>query len=159
MTNDFDLGGPMPEPAKSEAKTKAEAKQQKGKAEEALEIEEGVVQARINNAVAEVAKRNSELSSKVSELEGSLEKQKQLNINLDAALKEARNKEQSLSQEELLDLLHKTSLDERQQKILDKYKDAIKQFDKDFQGEKFKKDFEKWLTDRVEQKLMAMKKK
>jgi hypothetical protein len=118
-----------------------------------LEELDDEVQKRVNEAVKEVAGKNSELRNKVIELEEKVRKLKEENEGL---INQAEA-QPSLSQDELLDLLYKSSLNERQTKILQKYKEAMNDFEKQLGTDKFKEALNSFMVEKIEQKVLAMK--
>jgi chromosome segregation ATPase len=118
----------------------------------------------VNAAVKEVAAKNGELRNKVIELErqivGLNEKlgAAQLSLSqMDSKYEKLKNNKSSLSQDEILDLLYETSLNDRQKKLLAKYQEGLKQFEDTLGTDKFNEALFNYMVQKIEQKLVAMK--
>jgi hypothetical protein len=110
----------------------------------------------VNAAVKEVAAKNGELRNKVIELERKLHLAEETLRTLQEKAEKAKEKP-SLSQDELIDLLYKTSLNDRQKKLLAKYQEGLKQFEDTLGTDKFNEALFNYMVQKIEQKLVAMK--
>lgn len=122
------------------------------------------IQSAKNEVAKELASRNSELNNKIIELKSKLDKAyedlgvtQQSLSQMDEEYNKLKNNKQSLSQDELLNLLYETSLNDRQKIILTKYQKEMKSFQDQLGTKSFNEALGMFMVDKIEQKLMAMK--